>query len=240
MKNEVKKSTQAPKYNPFGKTQPVKSPMLILQESFGIGIRNFDRGADQWDATRVDDKGKPAPGWVHVPRVELECVIEFAVNEGKGTGRQCIPASEFVAYVNSLRQIVDSDFAEVAASDRTEYIPTPVVASQSFRLVRPRIQVTGTDGKASTVEDKNAARDVVSVRCTSGKGAKPMLASKEDFKQVVAALEGIASNLSSYEDQAWANYKAQVAAGEVPDVTTEDSDESEVELDLDEDVDSDE
>lgn len=253
MKNtDTAKKPSTKSYNPFGKAMPVKSALEILQGSFGIGIRKYDRGADQWDATRIDEKTlKPAPGWVHVPDESLECVVEFSVNEGKGTGRQCIPANEFVDYVASLRFIVDSDFAERQVGDRTEYRPTNIVATESFKLVRPRQTVT-VDGKQKTEEIKDAPRNVVSVRCTGGKGAKPMLVPRGEFEGVVEALEGIAAKIEEFEAQAWANYQQQVDAGETPDTdlpksedesetdSTPDSDEVELDLDLDSDPASDE
>ena len=178
----------AGKINPFGKVQNERSALDILQENFGIGIRDFDRGADVWDA----DVG----GWVWQENVSQECVVEFAVNEGKGTGRQVIPASEFRAYVDALEAIIVSDFAEPEGADRTTYVPTNVVAAQSFKMVTPR-------------DDKSGERNVVSVRCTSGKGAKPMMISKSEFPQVVDMLTKIADNLDQYENQAWSNYKKQ-------------------------------
>lgn len=240
------KKVATTKWNPFGRTAPVRSSLEILQDNFGIGILLYDRGAEQWDANRVDENtGKPAPGWVHVPNQTLECVVEFAVNEGKGTGRQIIPASEFTQYVRALRAIQESDYAERVTSDRTQYIPTFKVAEDSFRMVHPRVQVVGEDGKMKTVEDKTAPRDVVSVRCTGGKGAKPMLVAKAEFPGVVSALEGIASQIEAYQAQAWANYKAQVAAGETPnvepptssdpEVENESADPDELEIDLDDD-----
>lgn len=199
------------KINPFGKQEvTVKPATQVLQENFGIGIRNYDRGADRFDPNRKDDKGQPAPGWVHVPEETLECVIEFSVNEGKGTGRQAIPANEFLEYVDALQAIIDSDYAEPEGPDRTEYIPTHQVVSQSFKMTRPRVK--GPDGK--TTVDQDADRTVVSVRCTGGKGSKPMLIDQSEFPQVVQMLRGIADNLDSYEANAWDRYEAEQAAKE--------------------------
>jgi hypothetical protein len=223
-KNESKTANQ--KYNPFGRTASSRSAMDILKDNFGIGIRDFDRGAEVWDESRVNEKtGKPAPGWVHVPNVSRECVIEFALNEGKGTGRQCVPASEFRQYVDALQEIVASDFAERVTSDRSEYIPTWKVAKDSFRMVRGRTQVLGSDGKMKTEEDKSSARDVVSIRCTSGKGAKPVLVPKDEFQEVVEALDSIANRLPEYETQAWDSFNAQIEAGETPDTSMPSSEE---------------
>jgi hypothetical protein len=197
------------KINPFGKEEIKRSAVEILQANFGIGIRDYDRGADVWDPTKRDEKtGKVKPGWVHVPNESKECVIEFSVNVGKGTGRQAIPANEFVEYVGALQAIIDSDYEEPSGPDRTEYVPTPQVAAQSFKMVRPRI--TGPDGK--TTEDKTADRNVVSVRCTGGKGSKPMLVNRDEFPEVVSMLQTIADGLETFEDQAWENYEAEQAA----------------------------
>lgn len=176
------------KINPFGKTTTERSCLDVLQENFGIGIRDYDRGADMWDA----DLQK----WVWVENVTSECVIEFAVNEGKGTGRQAIPASEFRAYVDALQAIVDSGYKEPEGADRTTYVPTNVVAAQSFKMVTPR-------------DDKNGDRNVVSVRCTGGKGSKPMMIPRDEFGQVVSILQGIADNIGEYEKQAWNNYNGK-------------------------------
>lgn len=211
------KKTAVAKITPFGKTETTRPPELIVQETFGIGIRDYDRGADVWDANRVDEQGKPAPGWVHVPNLSLECVVEFSANEGKGTGRQCIPVNEFVDYVGVLQGIHDSGYATVQTSDRTEYTPTNVVAKESFAMVRPKITQTNTDGTVTSTEDKTAAADIVSVRCTSGKGAKPMLVHRDSFPAVLGLLTQIAGNLEEYTEMAWDRYNAAVAAGEPTD-----------------------
>jgi hypothetical protein len=174
------------KINPFGKQASERSCLDILQESFGIGIREYDRGAEVWD----EDSGK----WVWNQDLKQECVIEFAVNEGKGTGRQTIPASEFRSYVDALQAILDSGFQEPSGADRTAYVPTNVVAAQSFKMV------SRTDG---------GERNVVSLRCTSGKGAKPMQVRKEEFSKVVDVLQGISESLVEYEEQAWKNYNGE-------------------------------
>ena len=176
------------KINPFGKTTTERSAMDVLTENFGIGIKEYDRGAEVWD----DAQGK----WVWQENVKQECVVEFTVNEGKGTGRQVIPASEFRDYVQVLQGIIDSGFREPEGNDRTSYIPTNVVASQSFRMVPPR-------------DDKNGKRDVVSVRCTGGKGAKPMMVPRDQFAQVVQALRQIADSLTDCEEKAWSNYNGE-------------------------------
>jgi hypothetical protein len=201
--------TNMSKINPFGQPeQTVKPATEVLTQNFGIGIRNYDRGADVWDANKTDEQGNVKPGWTHQADESLECVIEFSVNEGKGTGRQAIPANEFTDYVDALQAIIDGGYEEPAGPDRTEYVPTPTVAASSFKMVRPRIK--GPDGK--TTMDKTADRNVVSVRCTGGKGSKPMLIQREEFPQVVTMLRGIADSLSDYSDRAWAQYEEEQAA----------------------------
>jgi hypothetical protein len=174
------------KINPFGKAVSERSALDILQESFGIGIRSYDRGAEVWD----EGQNK----WVWNENLTNECVIEFSVNEGKGTGRQAIPASEFKAYVGVLQGIVDAGFREREGADRAEYVPTNVIASQSFKMV------SRTDG---------GERNLVSVRCQSGKGAKPMMVAKDQFAQVVQTLRQIADSLPDFEKQAWDNYNGE-------------------------------
>jgi hypothetical protein len=173
------------KINPFGKTTVERSCMDILTENFGIGIKEYDRGADVWD----DAQGK----WVWQSNVTNECVIEFSVNEGKGTGRQVIPVSEFKAYVDTLQGIIDSGYREPEGGDRTTYIPTNVIAAQSFKMITPR-------------DEKGGERNVVSVRCTGGKGAKPMMVPRDQFAEVVQTLSGIVENISEYEKKAWENF----------------------------------
>jgi hypothetical protein len=175
------------KFNPFGSKSSVRSAMDILQETFGIGIKNYDRGADAWNGE----------GWEWQPNVTQECVVEFSVNEGKGTGKQTIPASEFRDYVAVLKGIVDSGYKEREGTDRTAYVPTNVIAAQSFKMVYPRVQ--GVEGKVE--EDKSGERNVVSVRTADGKGAKPMMVPRDQFAEVVNLLSSIADNLEQYEEQ---------------------------------------
>ena len=176
----------ATKINPFGKAVIERNAVDILQETFGIGIKDYDRGADQWDA----EEGK----WAWVPNITQECVVEFSVNEGKGTGRQTIPANEFREYVGVLQGIMDSGFQEAAGADRTAYVPTNVVASQSFKMVS---------------RDNSGERNLVSIRCTGGKGAKPMMVHRAQFGAVVSMLRKICDNLPEYEEQAWNNLKGE-------------------------------
>jgi hypothetical protein len=174
------------KINPFGKAQVERSPIDIMQESFGIGIKQYDRGSEVWD--------EDAQKWVWSENLTNECVIEFSVNEGKGTGRQTIPASEFKDYVGVLQGIIDAGFREPEGADRTAYVPTNVIAAQSFKMV---------------AKGEGGDRNLVSVRSTSGKGAKPMMVPRQQFAQVVAALRQIADSLPDFEQQAWDNYNGE-------------------------------
>jgi hypothetical protein len=69
-----------------------------------------------------------------------------------------------------------------------------VIAAQSFKMVHPREM--GADGKVQA--DKGSERNVVSVRSTSGKGAKPMMVPRDQFAEVVALLSEVAENLPEY------------------------------------------
>lgn len=215
MSNEAsKKTTKTAKptaFNPFGGNAPEqrKPAIQILQENFGIGIMAYDRGVDVWNADKVDEAGKDAPGWEHEANESLECVVVFAVNEGKGTGRQIIPATEFHDYVDALQAIIDSDYEEPKTADRTEYVPTNRIAQESFKLVRPKVGVTQSDGTVKSVVDAKAARNIVSVRSTGGKGAKPMLIPQNEFPAIVEMLRGIGEDLDSHVERAWDGYKLQ-------------------------------
>ena len=183
------------KFNPFA-TGPKKNNALeTLKETLSIGLQSYDRGSEQWnEATGTFE-------WV--PNVQEEVVISFSVNTGKGTGKQVIPASEFRDYVGVLKGIIESDFKEREGSDRTSYVPTPVIAAQSFKMVYPRVQ--GAEGKVE--EDRSGERNVVSVRTAGGKGAKPMMVSRDQFEQVVNILARIGESIEDYEMQAWANVR---------------------------------
>ena len=197
-------------FNPFGVAQSAKSSIQILQESFGIGFRKFDFGAEKWDPNRIGRDGSVEPGWVPDRREQTVCVVEFSVNEGKGTGRQVIPASEFPQYVKALRKIIDTNYAEAAGEDRTQYITTYEHVSGSFRMVHPKVQRTQSDGSLRMVVDRSAERNVVSVRCTGGKGAKPMLVPRNEFESIVSALEGVSGKLDELVSTAQSNYEAEL------------------------------
>jgi hypothetical protein len=204
------------KFNPFGTEQVEKTALEVMQASFGIGFRDYDRGASVWDVNRTNKAGKVEPGWVHRADLSLECVIEFSVNEGKGTGRQAIPANEFPDYLDSLQTIIDTDYAAKAGPDRTQYVPTYQHVEESFKMVRPKQQVTQSDGSVKSVTIQEADPTVVSVRCTGGKGAKPMLVPQDQFAGVVAALVNIGDNLEAHTARARDNYEAEQAAKPSP------------------------
>lgn len=234
------KKTTAPKLNPFGVSVESRKPATqILKESGQIGIQSYDRGGEVWDPDRVNESGKNEPDWVHVPEESLECVVIFALNEGKGTGKQIVPVDEFPRFVEVLRNIIDTDYKEVVTADPHEYIPTDVVAKESFKLIRPKVETIDSDGKTKMVTDQNAPRDVVSIRTTSGKGAKPMTVSQAEFPAIVALLEDIRDNLDVLSEQAWSSYRAQVGTA-ADDDNDDDDDDSETEVELDEDESDDE
>jgi hypothetical protein len=187
----------AGKINPFAKEVRRNNALETLKETLNIEIAAYDRGSYQWDSVEG--------AWSWVENIQMEPVITFAVNQSRGTGRQVIPASEFLDYVSALQAIIDSDFREPEGADRTTYVPTNVVAAQSFKMVHPR--EVGSDGKVYS--DKGGERNVVSVRCTGGKGAKPMMVEKSQFVEVVSTLARIAESLDQYEEQAWTNAAGQ-------------------------------
>lgn len=194
------------KVNPFGREEKTPSAEEILCGNFGIGFQNFDFGASVWDPNHTDKRGNISPAWVHVPRESMECVIQFSVNTGKGTGRQVIPASEFPQYVDSLQNIIDSGYAANATDDRSQYVPTYEHVSESFRMVRPKRKVLQSNGSYKYETDRNAEPSVVSVRCTGGKGAKPMLINRDEFPTVVNLLRKVSDNLDEYVELARQNY----------------------------------
>jgi hypothetical protein len=199
------------KINPFGKEAPVRSAVDILQENFGIGVRPYDRGVKEWRDERIDpesgeDKG---PGFVHVPDLTTEVVIEFSTNEGKGTGRQAVPASEFDNYVTSLEQITKAKYVREDGAGENRYIPCGEVASSSWRMVKPKVKEVQSDGTTKSVTDQSADPTIVSVRAAAGKGAKPMQVQQAEFPEVVSMLRGIADNLEAFQSQAWENYNAE-------------------------------
>lgn len=213
--------------NPFGnKSSASRRPALeILQESFYLGVRDFDRGVDVWNPRRKDPAtGKISPGFEHQPNISLEPVIEFTVNEGKGTGRQVIPACEFRRYVEVLRDIHESGYEAPPEADRTVYVPTHEIARSSFSMTHPKKEVPDGKGGLKSVLDTDAPRNIVSVRCASGKGQKPMTVPRQEFLKVVEALEGVANDLDNLVETAWKGYDALVDDGTIdrPDYYPED------------------
>jgi len=214
--------------NPFGVEVAPRSAVDILQENFGIGVRPYDRGIKEFREERIDpesgeDKG---PGFVHVPNLTTEVVIEFSTNEGKGTGRQAIPAAEFGDYVTSLQQIKKAKYVREDGAGENRYIPCGDVAQQSWRMVKPKKKVAQADGSTKSVIDQSADADIVSVRAAAGKGAKPMQVHKGEFPAVLKMLESINDNLEDYKTQAWDNYNAEQAANSEGDDSSNDSDSS--------------
>ncbi len=242
------KAAPAASHNPFGKEKTEKSALQILQETFVIGVRDFDYGVDVWDPLRREEStGKLSPGFKHVPHNVLEVVIEFATNEGKGTGRQCIPAGEFLGYVQVLRDIHESGYETPPEADRTVYVPTFDVARSSFAMIAPKKTVSDGKGGTKTIADPEAPRDLVSVRCVSGKGAKPMVVPKAQFLGIVEALELVAQNLEDHVELAWQGYDDEIDAGKIerpdnyPAERLEDSEDSDTDVaDLDESDDAEE
>lgn len=203
-------------FNPFGKQNQEKTAKQLLMDTFGIGFQDYDFGAEKWSENRIDEETgeEHGPGWVPDPKVKSTCVVRFTVNEGQGTGAQVIPAEEFPQYVRQLRRIIDSNYEESAGKDRTEYIPTYVHASESFRMIHPKKKVIQPNGKVKRVTDHSGERSVVSVRCSGGKGSKPMTVSKDEFEEVVAALEMVAESLPQHVELATKRRDAALGSDE--------------------------
>jgi len=199
------------KINPFGEEKVQKTAMEMLQAKFGIGFKQFDRGAERWDVNRLNKVGDVEPGWVPNPNLSLECVVEFTVNGGKGTGRQSIPASEFTQYLDSLQEIVNSGYEVSSGEDRSQYTPTHVYAAESFKMVRPKHEVMKSDGSYRSVVIPGSEPTIVSVRCTGGKGAKPMLIPRDEFPGIIEALRNVDANMEEFIETARANYEAEQA-----------------------------
>ena len=88
--------------------------------------------------------------------------VSFALNRGKGSGRQSMPVSEFSAYVSALEEALDAGFSEESEDNLT-----------AADMVRRTI--TSDDG-------------IISFRVRQGKGAKPAKVSADDFSEVVSLL----------------------------------------------------
>jgi hypothetical protein len=98
-------------------------------------------------------------------------MVSFAVNRGKGSGRQSMPVSEFADYVGALEDTLEAGISE--ESDE---------ALSAADMVRRTIRQD--DG-------------IVSFRVRGGKGAKPAKLPVDSFSEVVDLL---ASTVDAVED----------------------------------------
>ena len=89
-------------------------------------------------------------------------MVSFAVNRGKGSGRQSLPVSEFADYVGALEDALETGISE--ESDET---------LSAADMVRRTIR-----------QDKG----IVSFRVRGGKGAKPAKLPVDSFSEVVDLL----------------------------------------------------
>jgi len=98
-------------------------------------------------------------------------MVSFAVNRGKGSGRQSLPVSEFADYVGALEDALEAGISE--ESDE---------ALSAADMVRRTIRQD--DG-------------IVSFRVRGGKGAKPAKLPVDSFSEVVDLL---VSTVDAVED----------------------------------------
>lgn len=195
-------------YNPLLSGKKKRTAGEILSKNFKIGISDFDRGASVWVEKR---EGKGTPGWVHVPKVSLECVIRFKVNiQERGTGCQLIPASEFLACLDAFDEIIKRDYKVLGLEDRTKYVPTNERIESSFKMVRPKHLITNLDGKKVSVDIPDSEETVVSVNCSGGSGSKPMLVPRSEFQDVVSLLRTVGDELPGYIESAKTRYANKV------------------------------
>lgn len=171
----------------LGLTKKEKDPLALLRESITVGITEVERGESK----------------------NTEAVIAFTVNEGKGTGMQVIPVSEFQDYLEALRSIKESGFYRDDVVD-DDYQPAGVVARRSWRMVRPRIRIADSTSKGGfkSIEDTSAERNLVSVRTKNGQGQKPMIIHKDSFDSVLKYLEEVSEVLDGFVEQAWSNHNS--------------------------------
>jgi hypothetical protein len=116
-------------------TEAIESPVAILRQTMSVSL---------------SDGGVP--------------MVSFAVNRGKGSGAQTMPASEFEEYVTTLEGIVESGIPEVTEE---------------------RLSAAETVRRTIHQED-----GIVSFRVRSGKGAKPAKLPADSFAEVVELLRG--------------------------------------------------
>jgi len=98
-------------------------------------------------------------------------MVSFAVNRGKGSGRQSLPVSEFADYVGALEDALEAGISE--ESDE---------ALSAADMVRRTIR-----------QDEG----IVSFRVRGGKGAKPAKLPVDSFSEVVDLL---ASTVDAVEE----------------------------------------
>lgn len=91
-------------------------------------------------------------------------MVSFAMNKGKGSGAQSMPASEFREYVATLRSIASEGITEKDSVERN-----------AAEMVR------------HTIQQDNG---IISFRISSGKGSKPAKVASEEFSDVVDLLIG--------------------------------------------------
>jgi|TARA_R110000824_G_scaffold43081_8_gene126356 hypothetical protein len=98
-------------------------------------------------------------------------MVSFAVNRGKGSGRQSLPVSEFADYVGALEDALETGISE--ESDET---------------------LSAADMVRRTIRQDEG---IVSFRVRGGKGAKPAKLPVDSFSEVVDLL---ASTVDAVED----------------------------------------
>jgi len=98
-------------------------------------------------------------------------MVSFAVNRGKGSGRQSLPVSEFADYVGALEDALETGISE--ESDET---------------------LSAADMVRRTIRQDEG---IVSFRVRGGKGAKPAKLPVDSFSEVVDLL---ASTVDAVEE----------------------------------------
>jgi len=98
-------------------------------------------------------------------------MVSFALNRGKGSGRQSMPVDEFAAYVSALEEAVESGL-----SDETEE------------------NLSAADMVRRTIQQDDG---VISFRVRGGKGAKPAKLPADSFEEVVELLSSTVDAVES-------------------------------------------
>lgn len=114
-------------------TEHNESPAAILRQTMSVSL---------------SDEGVP--------------MVSFALNRGKGSGRQTMPVAQFAAYVSALEEALAAGFSE--AYEET---------------------LSAADMVRKTIAQEDG---IISFRVRGGKGAKPAKVSSEDFAEVVDLL----------------------------------------------------